>query len=63
MYSPRPFRRNANEFSDLAEVADDRRRDSSGQDAIDVWESEGGGSVEALGGFDAARTALADIIG
>jgi hypothetical protein len=28
-----------------------------------VWESEGGGSAEALGEFDAARTALADIIG
>jgi hypothetical protein len=28
-----------------------------------VWESEGGGSEQGLGGSDAARTALADIIG
>jgi len=60
MYSPKQFRGNANEFRDLLKA---RGRVSSVQHAIDVWESEGGGSAEALRGSEAARTALADIIG
>ena len=62
MYSPKQVGRNANEFGGVATVVD-RPRDSSIRHAIDVWESEGGGSAGALGGFDAAHTALADIIG
>jgi hypothetical protein len=57
----REFR--GNEFADLAAVTDDRPQDSSGQHAIDAWESEGGGSTAGFGGFDAARTALEDIAG
>jgi len=61
MYSPRQLGRNANEFGDLVTV--DRPRDYSIRHGIDVWESEGGGPAEAVGGCDAGRTALADIIG
>jgi hypothetical protein len=61
MYSPKQLCRNASEFGDLATA--ERRRDSSIRQAIDVWESEGGGSAEARGRFDAAPTALADIKG
>jgi len=47
-----------NEFG--ADATGDKPRDSSGQHALDAWESEGG--AEALG-LDAAHSALADDAG
>jgi hypothetical protein len=65
MYSAKQLGRNANEGGGLAtlDATLDGPRDSSIRHAIDVWESEGGGSAEVRGGFDAVHTALADIIG
>jgi hypothetical protein len=61
MYSLKQFRGKAEELGDLAIISDDRPSDSPTRHAIDTWESEGGGSAVAVGGFDAAHTALSDI--
>ena len=58
MCSREQLHENAGEFGDLAIASDHRPRDSSAQEAIDAWESEGGSS---RGGSDAARAALADV--
>lgn len=61
MYPLMQFRGKAEELGDLAITCYDRRCDSPTRHAIDTWESEGGGSAAAIGGFDSARTALSDI--
>ena len=63
MFTPKQFSGKAHEFGGFAGTVDGGSRASSTQHAIDAWESEGGGSAEAVGGSDAARTALADIAG
>ena len=63
MFTPKQFSGKAHAFGGFAGTVDGGSRASSTQHAIDAWESEGGGSAEAVGGSDAARTALADIAG
>jgi hypothetical protein len=60
MYSPKRLLGKTVEFEDLAIVLDNIPCDSSTGHAIDAWQSEGGGSAAALGGFDLVQTALAD---
>jgi hypothetical protein len=55
--------RKADEFGGLANAAGDGARDSSGQHALDSWESEGGGPAEALREPDFSRRALSDNAG
>jgi hypothetical protein len=57
MFLPKPNREEPDEFGDTV----GKRHDSLAEDAIDAWESEGGSSIADVGGFDAARAALADI--
>jgi hypothetical protein len=63
MLAPKQFQGKADEFRDSGNGADGRSSAPSTRYAIDAWESEGGGSAEAVSGFAAARTALADIAG
>jgi len=55
--------RKADEFGGLTNAAGDGDRDSSGQHALDRWESEGGGPAETLLEPSLPRRALADNAG